>query len=180
MDGVSEPVIHTGASTIYNGSKHRHYTHGPRRHRSGPGGIHGGDTGRTERSRGRSRRKGDGSGVCLNHGCIPAKALIHAACFQRDIASWNDIGINTGEVDVDFQAVQEWKADAIRRLDEGVLRTLDHHGVEYVEGAARFLDSATVGVDGPGATEEVAFEHAVIAPDPNRSRSRDWSSNRTA
>jgi len=102
-------------------------------------------------------------GVCLNHGCIPAKALIHAAGFQRDIASWNEIGIDTGHVDVDFQRVQEWKADAIRRLDDGVLRALDHHGVEYVEGTARFLDSETVAVDGPGATEELAFDHAVIA-----------------
>ena len=68
-------------------------------------------------------------GVCLNHGCIPAKALIHAAGFQRDIAHWNDIGIETGEIGVNFQEVQEWKNDVIRTLDDGILQSLDHHDV---------------------------------------------------
>lgn len=102
-------------------------------------------------------------GVCLNHGCIPAKALIHAAGFQKDIASWNDIGINTGEVGVDFQAVQEWKNDVIKQLDDGILQQLAHHDVEYIEGTASFLDSTTVRVDSPDEAKDVTFEDAIIA-----------------
>lgn len=67
-------------------------------------------------------------GVCLNHGCIPAKSLIHAAGFQKDIQHWNDIGIETGDVSVDFQAVQNWKDDVMRRLDDNILQALDNHG----------------------------------------------------
>ena len=52
-------------------------------------------------------------GVCLNHGCIPAKSLIHAAVFQKDIEHWNDIGIQTGEITVDFEAIQEWKNEVV-------------------------------------------------------------------
>ena len=102
-------------------------------------------------------------GVCLNHGCIPAKALIHAAGFQRDIAHWNDIGINTGVVDVDFQAVQEWKNGVIERLDEGVLRQLASHDIEYVNGAARFLDSSTMRVENGDTARDIGFDSAVLA-----------------
>ncbi|MFC7115244.1 FAD-dependent oxidoreductase [Natronoarchaeum sp. GCM10025703] len=102
-------------------------------------------------------------GVCLNHGCIPAKALIHAAGFQRDIAHWNDIGINTGVVDVDFQAIQEWKNDVIEQLDDGILQQLDYHDVEYVNGTASFLDSSTMRVEHGDDARDIAFDTAVLA-----------------
>src|SRR6056297_3771581 len=77
-------------------------------------------------------------GVCLNHGCIPAKSLIHAACFQKDIQHWNDIGIETGEVSVDFDAVQAWKNAVIERLTDNIRAGLDDHDVRLLSGTARF------------------------------------------
>ena len=102
-------------------------------------------------------------GVCLNHGCIPAKALIHAAGFQRDIAHWNDIGIETGHIDVDFQAIQDWKATVIERLDGQVLESIHRHGVELVEGTARFQDSTTLRVATGSDERTIGFESAIIA-----------------
>lgn len=102
-------------------------------------------------------------GVCLNHGCIPAKALIHAAGFQRDIAHWNEIGIETGDVSVDFQAVQEWKRDVVRTLDDRVLDSLNRHDVTYVEGTARFEESTTISVDTGETTERFACDHTIVA-----------------
>lgn len=102
-------------------------------------------------------------GICLNHGCIPAKALIHAAGFQKDIEHWNDIGIHTGPVEVDFHEIQAWKSAVVDRLDDRILRILDHHDVEYTNGTARFVDSNTISVDGEQGRETVAFERAVIA-----------------
>ncbi|MFO7833430.1 MAG: dihydrolipoyl dehydrogenase [Halohasta sp.] len=102
-------------------------------------------------------------GVCLNHGCIPAKALIHAAGFQRDIDHWNALGIETGPVDVDYQAIQAWKDEVIDRLDRQVLESLDHYGVDLIEGTARFGDSSTLQVETDGDTESIAFETAIIA-----------------
>src|SRR6056297_543480 len=87
-------------------------------------------------------------GVCLNHGCIPAKALIHAAGFQKDIDHWNALGIETGPVDVDFDAIQDWKDSVVDTLDQQVLDSLDHHGVELIEGTAHFADSKTLHVEG--------------------------------
>src|SRR6056297_2150267 len=67
-------------------------------------------------------------GVCLNHGCIPAKALIHAAGFQKDIQHWNEIGIETGEVRVDFPTVQEWKDGVVERLTDDIMASIEDHG----------------------------------------------------
>jgi len=116
-------------------------------------------------------------GVCLNHGCIPAKALIHAAGFQKDIDHWNALGIETGPVDVDFDAIQDWKDSVVDTLDQQVLDSLDHHGVELIEGTARFADSNTLHVDrgdssgsdntadntADSDTRTIDFETAIIA-----------------
>ncbi|RJX44756.1 dihydrolipoyl dehydrogenase [Halonotius aquaticus] len=107
-------------------------------------------------------------GVCLNHGCIPAKALIHAAGFQKDIDHWNALGIETGPVDVDFDAIQDWKDSVVDTLDQQVLDSLDHHGVEVIEGTARFADSNTLHVDNDSGTSDdepqpITFETAIIA-----------------
>ena len=111
-------------------------------------------------------------GVCLNHGCIPAKALIHAAGFQKDIDHWNALGIETGPVDVDFDAIQDWKDSVVDTLDQQVLDSLDHHGVELIGGTAHFADSNTLHVDsdgGPtdGEARTIDFETAIIATGSN-------------
>ena len=102
-------------------------------------------------------------GVCVNHGCIPAKALIHAAGFQKDIQHWNDIGIHTGELAVDFGEVQAWKNSVIDRLGESIVRKFDKYGVEYRNGTASFLDSNRVSVEREGGEDLVEFDHAVVA-----------------
>jgi len=109
-------------------------------------------------------------GVCLNHGCIPAKALIHAAGFQKDIDHWNALGIETGPVDVDYDAIQNWKDSVVDTLDQQVLDSLDHHGVELIEGTARFADSDTLHVDSDSQNTDtgndsrtIDFETAIIA-----------------
>jgi len=102
-------------------------------------------------------------GVCLNHGCIPAKALIHAAGFQKDIQHWNDIGIETGEVSVDFPTVQDWKDGVVERLTDDIMTSIEEHGVEYVTGTASFRDSTTVAIDSEQGEHTVSFENAIIA-----------------
>jgi len=102
-------------------------------------------------------------GICLNHGCIPAKSLIHAAGFQKDIEHWEEIGIHTENLEVDFQEIQEWKDEVIEKLDNGILNILDHHGVEYMKGTARFLDSNTIRVEEEHNAENVEFDKAIIA-----------------
>lgn len=102
-------------------------------------------------------------GICLNHGCIPAKSLIHAAKYQADLKHWDEIGIHTGKLEVDFERIQAWKDGVIENLDSGVEQLLERHGVEFMKGAARFIDSNTVRVEEEHNAENVNFEKAIIA-----------------
>lgn len=102
-------------------------------------------------------------GICLNHGCIPAKSLIHAAGFQEDIEHWQDIGIHTGEIEVDFEEIQEWKNGVVERLDSGIESRLSKHGVEFKKGKAFFQDSETVRIEMKHNAETIKFDKAIIA-----------------
>ena len=102
-------------------------------------------------------------GVCLNRGCIPAKSLIHAAGFQEDIQHWEDIGIHTESLKVDFEEVQNWKDGVIDKLTSGVEQLLKSEGVEIKKGKAFFQDSNTVRIDMEHNAETVNFENAIIA-----------------
>lgn len=107
-------------------------------------------------------REGVG-GVCLNRGCIPAKALIHAAGFQENIQHWEEIGIHTEDLEVDFEDIQEWKNGVIDRLTSGVETLLEQNGVSLIKGEARFLDSTTLRVEEEHNAENIDFENCIIA-----------------
>jgi dihydrolipoamide dehydrogenase len=102
-------------------------------------------------------------GICLNHGCIPAKSLIHAAGFQEDIQHWEEIGIHTDNLEVDFQEIQDWKNSVVERLDSGIKSRLNKHGVEFKKGKAFFQDSNTARIEMEHNAETIKFENAVIA-----------------
>ena len=102
-------------------------------------------------------------GICLNHGCIPAKSLIHAAKYRADLNHWDEIGIHTKDVNVNFKEIQEWKKSVIERLDKGILQLLDKHDIQYMEGTARFIDNSTVRVEEEHNAETVNFDKAIIA-----------------
>ncbi len=102
-------------------------------------------------------------GVCLNHGCIPAKALIHAAKYQSDLQHWDEIGIHTEDLSIDFDEIQGWKDSVIEKLDQGVLNLLERHDIDFMKGTARFLDSNTVRVEEEHNAENVEFDSAIIA-----------------
>ncbi|PSG99783.1 MAG: dihydrolipoyl dehydrogenase [Nanohaloarchaea archaeon SW_4_43_9] len=102
-------------------------------------------------------------GICLNHGCIPAKSLIHAAGFQEDIQHWEEIGIHTDNLEVDFEKIQEWKNSVVKRLDNGIKSRLSKHGVEFKNGKAFFQDSNTARIEMEHNAETVKFDNAIIA-----------------
>lgn len=102
-------------------------------------------------------------GVCLNRGCIPAKSLIHAAGFQEDIEHWEEIGIHTDNLEVNFEEVQNWKDGVIERLTNGVEQLLEAKGVEVKKGKAFFQDSNTVRIEMEHNAETVNFKNAIIA-----------------
>ncbi|QGA79962.1 dihydrolipoyl dehydrogenase [Candidatus Nanohalobium constans] len=107
--------------------------------------------------------KNEIGGTCLNRGCIPAKALIHAAKYQNDLQHWEEIGIHTENREVDFDKIQEWKESIVERLDSGVETMLKKNGVNYIIGEARFESSGTARIEEEHNAEKIEFDHAVIA-----------------
>lgn len=102
-------------------------------------------------------------GVCLNWGCIPSKAYIHAAKVFDHIHHSDDIGIETGTPKVHLDKTKAWKDSIVTRLTTGVGALLEKAGCEIVYGDAAFVDANTLAVTKDGKTENIRFEHAIIA-----------------
>ena len=106
-------------------------------------------------------------GTCLNIGCIPSKALIHAAdeffhvC--RMAEGRRTPGISLAQPSFDLAVCQEWKGGIVNRLTNGVTDLLKKARVKIVEGAARFRDGKTVEVATSLGLQVIRAEHVVIA-----------------
>lgn len=102
-------------------------------------------------------------GVCLNWGCIPSKALIHAAATVDRIREAGAMGIAAGEPSIDFAATQRWKAGIVERLTTNVGTLIRGNGGETVYGTARLLDARTVEVTSPdGTTQRYVARDAIV------------------
>jgi dihydrolipoamide dehydrogenase len=106
-------------------------------------------------------------GTCLNVGCIPSKALIHAADeFNRvrQFASGDSpLGISIAAPQIDLARTMQWKDGVVGRLSGGVSGLLKKTRVKIVAGWARFLDGKTVEVETEIGIQVVRAEHVVIA-----------------
>lgn len=111
-----------------------------------------------------ARRPG---GTCLNVGCIPSKALIHAAeafeAAKAAASAGNPLGISASAPILDLEKTMEWKAGIVGRLTGGVAGLMKKAGVKYVSGRARFQDGETVLVTTDMGVQEIAAEIIVIA-----------------
>ncbi|MGD0105664.1 MAG: dihydrolipoyl dehydrogenase [Rhodopila sp.] len=106
-------------------------------------------------------------GTCLNVGCIPSKALIHAADsfakIARIAAGESPLGISAARPELDFSRTILWKDGIVGRLNNGVAGLLKKAGVKVVAGRARFQDGKTVAVDTEVGEQIIRAEQVVIA-----------------
>ncbi|MDB5961780.1 MAG: dihydrolipoamide dehydrogenase [Massilia sp.] len=107
-------------------------------------------------------------GTCLNVGCIPSKALIHAAEeFEkvRQYAEGSALGISAGTPAIDIARTVAWKDGIVKRLTGGVGALLKKNGVQVVNGWARIIDGKTVEVIEHGDDEplRIACQHLLLA-----------------
>jgi dihydrolipoamide dehydrogenase len=102
-------------------------------------------------------------GVCLNVGCIPSKALIHAADLAHEIRHGQAMGLTVEGLAVDLRKMVGWKDGIVARLTGGVELLCSKNGVEVVRGVARFLTDRSLQVAGDDGQVEISFEQAVIA-----------------
>jgi dihydrolipoamide dehydrogenase len=104
-------------------------------------------------------------GTCLNHGCIPSKAMITASDLAHEAGSAEHMGIHADPA-VDLSAMVEWKDGVVDQLTGGVEKLCKANGVDLVEGTATFSSDSKIrvahGGDGQGS-ESIAFEDAIVA-----------------
>jgi dihydrolipoamide dehydrogenase len=106
-------------------------------------------------------------GTCLNVGCIPSKALIHAADeFEKacHYADGSALGISVQTPQIDIGQTVRWKDGIVTRLTTGVAGLLKKHGVQVVKGWANVIDGKTVEVTREGqAPFKIGCQHLLLA-----------------
>jgi dihydrolipoamide dehydrogenase len=105
-------------------------------------------------------------GTCLNVGCIPSKAIIHAAdAYDRAVeqAKSHPFGLSVERPAIDFARTVEWKDGIVGRLTSGVGALLKRHRVKIVQGHATMVDGKTCRVDTDTGPQVVRAEHVVLA-----------------
>jgi dihydrolipoamide dehydrogenase len=102
-------------------------------------------------------------GVCAYRGCIPSKALLHAARVIEEARGAEAFGLTFGEPQIDLDALRDWKNGVVRRLTSGLGLLRGQRNVTAVTGYARFADNCSLRVRRDGALDEVGFDHAIIA-----------------
>ncbi|MEM9570521.1 MAG: dihydrolipoyl dehydrogenase [Pseudomonadota bacterium] len=105
-------------------------------------------------------------GTCLNVGCIPSKALIHAAdefAASTSHASKNALGISHSKPKIDFAQTIKWKDGVVKQLTTGVGGLLKKAKVRTVTGWASFIDGKTVSVKTDDGELKISAESICIA-----------------
>ncbi|MCX7054104.1 MAG: dihydrolipoyl dehydrogenase [Proteobacteria bacterium] len=103
-------------------------------------------------------------GVCLNVGCIPSKALLHAAKVIEDARAMAAHGIEFGAPKIDAARLRDWKNKVVGRLTTGLTGLAKQRKVTVIRGVAEFADTHAVNVTGADDSgQRVTFAHCVIA-----------------
>ena len=102
-------------------------------------------------------------GVCLNRGCIPSKALLHAAKVIREAHHAADMGISFGDPKIDLDKLRAFvQTKVVGRLTGGIAQLCKGRNAEHVRGHAEFVDANTVKVTGD-TPQTIRFEKCIIA-----------------
>ena len=102
-------------------------------------------------------------GVCLNVGCIPSKALLHAAKTIKDAAAMGSHGVSFGPPAIDLDKLRGWKDEVVLRLTGGLKDLARRRNVTVLNGNAQFASADTVTVTSAKGTETISFDQAIIA-----------------
>jgi len=102
-------------------------------------------------------------GVCLNVGCIPSKALLHAAKVIDEAAHAKDIGIEFGAPKIDIGKLSGFKDKVVAQLTGGLAGMSKQRKVTVVQGTGKFVSANEIEVDGKDGKKLVRFEKCIIA-----------------
>jgi dihydrolipoamide dehydrogenase len=102
-------------------------------------------------------------GVCLNVGCIPSKALLHAAKVIEDAEAMGAHGIAFGAPAIDMDKLRNWKGSVVKKLTGGLQMLAKQRKVDVVQGVGRFVSPNVIEVMGSSGSERIRFDYCIIA-----------------
>ena len=102
-------------------------------------------------------------GVCLNRGCIPSKALLHASKMISEARESAHRGITFGPPQIELDKLRAWKNSIVDKLAAGVSFLAKKRGVRVLTGRGYFEGSQSLRVETPEGQQTVTFDKAVIA-----------------
>lgn len=102
-------------------------------------------------------------GVCLNRGCIPSKALLHAAHTITAARESEQRGIKFGAPSIDVGKLRQWKESILTRLAGGIAQLAKMRGVQVMQGRGYFEDSRTLRVETGQGQQFINYDHAIVA-----------------
>jgi dihydrolipoamide dehydrogenase len=102
-------------------------------------------------------------GICLNVGCIPSKALLHAAAVLHEARASAARGIDFGTPKIDLGRLRAWKESILEKLGQGIAGLAKQRGVQVVHGRGHFEDSQTLRVETSEGQKFIRYDKAVIA-----------------
>ena len=102
-------------------------------------------------------------GVCLNVGCIPSKALLHAAKVITEAEEMSHFGVKLGVPEINLDALRGWKEGVIKKLTGGLSGLAKARKVQVVQGKGAFTSSNSLSVETAEGAKTIAFKNAIIA-----------------
>jgi len=102
-------------------------------------------------------------GVCLNRGCIPSKALLHAAALINEAKESSHRGITFGEPQIDLAKLRAWKDSILEKLAGGITGLAKRRNVEVLYGRGYFENSQLLRVETEAGQKFVEYKHAIVA-----------------
>jgi dihydrolipoamide dehydrogenase len=102
-------------------------------------------------------------GVCLNVGCIPSKALLHAAKVVTEAEEMSHFGIQFGQPKFDVDKLRGWKESVVGKLTKGLAGLAKQRKLTVVQGVGKFESPKTMLVQTPDGEKRIAFDHCIIA-----------------
>lgn len=101
-------------------------------------------------------------GVCLLHGCIPSKALLHLAELILDTRAARGMGLDFASPKIELAGIREWRDGLVARLADGLEHLCEQRGIQWVRGRGRFQDAHRLGLAASDYSS-VRFRRAIIA-----------------
>jgi len=102
-------------------------------------------------------------GVCLNVGCIPSKALLHAADVINEAAEVAVMGVHFPPAEIDIEALRSNKDRMVRKLNNGLSTLAKQRKVTVIQGEGQFISAQQLEVTNADSSQTISFKNAIIA-----------------